>query len=48
MLTDLVRPRQRPVTNVVAVFVIIVTFASLVFAQLLARCAEGEGESSLR
>jgi putative spermidine/putrescine transport system permease protein len=48
MLTELVRPRQRPVMNVVAVFVIVVTFAPLVFAQLLARRAEGVGESSLR
>jgi putative spermidine/putrescine transport system permease protein len=48
MLTELVRPRQRPVMNVVAVFVIVVTFAPLVFAQLLARRAEGASESSLR
>ena len=48
MLTELVRPRQRPVTNVVAVFVIIVTFAPLVIAQLLARRAEGSGESATR
>ena len=48
MLTELVRPRQRPVTNVVAVFVIVVTFAPLVFAQYLARRAEGAGEDRLR
>jgi putative spermidine/putrescine transport system permease protein len=48
MLTELVRPRQRPVTNVVAVFVIVVTFAPLVFAQLLARRAEGASESGPR
>ena len=48
MLTELVRPRQRPVTNVVAVFVIVVTFAPLVFAQLLAHRAEGADESSHR
>lgn len=41
MLTELVRPRQRPVTNVVAVFVIVVTFAPLVIAHALARRAEG-------
>jgi putative spermidine/putrescine transport system permease protein len=41
MLTELVRPRQRPVTNVVAVFVIVVTFAPLVVAHALARRAEG-------
>jgi len=39
--TELVRPRQRPVTNVVAVFVIFVTFAPLVIAHALARRAEG-------
>jgi hypothetical protein len=36
------------VTNVVAVFVIVVTFAPLVFAQSLARRAEGASESELR
>ena len=44
MLTELVRPRQRPVTNVVAVFVIAVTFLPLIFAHSLARDAEGSGE----
>ena len=48
VLTELVRPRQRPVTNVVAVFVIVVTFAPLVVAQWLTRRAEGAGESGLR
>jgi len=48
MLTELVRPHQRPLTNVVAVFVIAVTFAPLVFAQLLTRRAEGAGEGGLR
>jgi len=43
-----VRPRQRPVTNVVAVFVIVVTFAPLVVAQLLARRAEGANEGGIR
>ncbi len=42
MLTELVRPRQRPVTNVVAVFVIVVTFAPLVIAHALTRRADGE------
>jgi len=37
MLTELVRPRQRPVTNVVAVFVIAVTFVPLLLAHRLAR-----------
>jgi putative spermidine/putrescine transport system permease protein len=43
MLTELVRPRQRPVTNVVAVFVIVVTFVPLVVAHTLARRSEGRG-----
>jgi putative spermidine/putrescine transport system permease protein len=43
MLTELVRPRQRPITNVVAVFVIAVTFLPLVFAYLLTR--DGDASS---
>jgi putative spermidine/putrescine transport system permease protein len=37
MLTELVRPRQRPVTNVVAVFVIAVTFIPILAAFYLTR-----------
>jgi putative spermidine/putrescine transport system permease protein len=37
MLTELVRPRQRPVTNVVAVFVILVTFVPILLAFYLTR-----------
>jgi len=37
MLTELVRPRQRPVTNVVAVFVIAVTFVPILAAYYLTR-----------
>jgi putative spermidine/putrescine transport system permease protein len=37
MLTELVRPRQRPVTNVVAVFVIAVTFLPILAAYYLTR-----------
>jgi putative spermidine/putrescine transport system permease protein len=37
MLSELVRPRQRPVTNVVAVFVIIVTFIPILLAFYLTR-----------
>ncbi len=37
MLTELVRPRQRPVTNVVAVFVIAVTFIPILLAYYLTR-----------
>jgi putative spermidine/putrescine transport system permease protein len=46
MLTELVRPRQRPITNVVAVFVIAVTFLPLVFAYLLTR--DGDASSPAR
>ena len=37
MLTELVRPRARPVTNVVAVFVIAVTFIPILVAYYLTR-----------
>lgn len=37
MLTELIRPRQRPVTNVVAVFVILVTFLPILAAYYLTR-----------
>ncbi len=37
MLTELVRPRQRPVTNVVAVFVIAVTFVPILLAYYASR-----------
>ncbi|MFO1349489.1 MAG: ABC transporter permease [Gammaproteobacteria bacterium] len=40
MLTELVRPRQRPVTNVVAVFVIAVTFIPILLAYYLTRDTE--------
>jgi putative spermidine/putrescine transport system permease protein len=40
MLSELVRPRQRPVTNVVAVLVIALTFAPLIVAHTLAQRAE--------
>jgi len=40
MLTELIRPRQRPVTNVVAVLVIAVTFLPILAAYYLTR--EGE------
>ena len=41
MLSELVRPRQRPVTNVVAVFVIAVTFVPILAAYYLTRGTEG-------
>ncbi len=40
MLTELVRPRQRPVTNVVAVFVIAATFLPILIAYYLTRGTE--------
>jgi putative spermidine/putrescine transport system permease protein len=40
MLTELIRPRQRPVTNVVAIFVVLVTFLPILGAYYLTR--EGE------
>jgi putative spermidine/putrescine transport system permease protein len=40
MLTELVRPRQRPVTNVVAVFVIAATFVPILIAYYLTRGTE--------
>ena len=40
MLSELVRPRQRPVTNVVAVFVIAATFLPILIAYTLTRGGE--------
>ena len=40
MLQELIRPRQRPVTNVVAVFVIALTFVPIVAAYWLTRADE--------
>jgi len=37
MLTELIRPRQRPVTNVVAVFIICITFVPILIAYYLTR-----------
>jgi putative spermidine/putrescine transport system permease protein len=37
MLSELIRPRQRPVTNVVAVFVIVVTLVPILVAYYLTR-----------
>jgi putative spermidine/putrescine transport system permease protein len=43
MLSELIRPRQRPVTNVVAVFVIAVTFLPILAAYYLTRGTESVG-----
>jgi putative spermidine/putrescine transport system permease protein len=40
MLQELIRPRQRPVTNVVAVVIIVLTFVPIVAAYLLTRSDE--------
>jgi putative spermidine/putrescine transport system permease protein len=47
MLTELIRPRQRPITNVVAIFVITVTFLPILAAYYLTRDTEsvaGQGK----
>jgi putative spermidine/putrescine transport system permease protein len=43
MLTELIRPRQRPVTNVVAILVIAVTFLPILAAYYLTREGEHAG-----
>ncbi|MGQ0486359.1 MAG: ABC transporter permease [Hyphomicrobiales bacterium] len=43
MLNELIRPRQRPVTNVVAIFVIAVTFLPILGAYYLTRDGEHTG-----
>ena len=45
MLNELIRPRQRPVTNVVAIFVIVVTFIPILAAYYLTREGEHTGGS---
>jgi putative spermidine/putrescine transport system permease protein len=40
MLTELIRPRQRPVTNVVAIFIVAVTFIPVLAAYYLTRDGE--------
>jgi putative spermidine/putrescine transport system permease protein len=46
MLSELIRPRQRPVTNVVAVFVIVVTLIPILAAYYLTREGEHTAGSS--
>ena len=46
MLSELVRPRQRPVTNVVAVFVIVLTFVPLILAHRMAQRAESSEDAA--
>jgi putative spermidine/putrescine transport system permease protein len=44
MLQELIRPRQRPVTNVVAVVIILLTFVPIVAAYWLTRADEGTSQ----
>ncbi len=43
MLTELIRPRQRPVTNVVAIFIIAITFIPILLAYVFTREGEHTG-----
>ena len=46
MLSELIRPRQRPITNVVAVFMMFITFIPIVFASYVAsKTSESEGST---
>ena len=45
MLAELIKPRQRPVTNVVAIFVIVVTFIPILLAYYFTREGENTGGS---
>ena len=46
MLSELIRPRQSPITNVVAVFIICITFIPILYASYITRnTTEVEGSS---
>lgn len=46
MFSELIRPRQRPITNVVAVFIMFITFIPIVFASYMAsKSSESEGST---
>ena len=46
MFSELIRPRQRPITNVVAVFIMFITFIPIVFASYVAsKTSESEGST---
>ena len=48
MFSELIRPRQRPITNVVAVFIMVITFIPIVFASYMAsKTSESEGSTKL-
>ena len=47
MFSELIRPRQRPITNVVAVFIMLITFIPIVFASYVAsKTSESEGSTN--
>ncbi len=48
IFNQLTKPRQRPVTNVVAVFVVLATSIPILVAHLLTRDTDGEGASNPR
>ena len=46
MFSELIRPRQRPITNVVAVFIMFITFIPIVFASYMAsKTSDSEGST---
>ncbi len=46
MFSELIRPRQRPITNVVAVFIMFITFIPIVFASYMAsKTSESAGST---
>ena len=46
MFSELIRPRQRPITNVVAVFIMVITFIPIVFASYMAsKTSDSEGST---
>jgi putative spermidine/putrescine transport system permease protein len=46
MFSELIRPRQRPITNVVAVFIMFITFIPIVFASYMASKTSGSEGST--
>ena len=46
MFSELIRPRQRPITNVVAVFIMLITFIPIVFASYVASKTSESEEST--
>lgn len=47
MFSELIRPRQRPITNVVAIFIMFITFIPIVFASYMASKISGS-EGSIK